>query len=312
MAERKPRKHPQRIELRVPASTSNLGPGFDVIGLALGLFSEFLFERIDTEREILVEGEDAEVLRREPQNHTEQAFRAACQALNFTIPGLRIVHHNAIPVARGLGGSATAALAGTTAALLFSGLEPQTSQVLDQAFTIERHPDNITPSLVGGLTISKVESGQVLYVRLIPPPSLTTVILIPNCRVDTKAARRVIPQQFHREDVIFNISGAAMTLASLATGQLDHLAVAMRDRLHQPYRTSLIPGMMEIFEAALDAGSPGAALSGAGSGIFAFAYPDNEKAIGEAMKATGARFGMDSYTLNLPVDNVGLQIVDVS
>jgi homoserine kinase len=177
---------------------------------------------------------------------------------------------------------------------------------------MEAHPDNVTPSLVGGLTVSIINNSHVVYIKLIPPSNLTTVTLIPDRPLDTGLARKIVPQQFSREDVIFNIRGAGMIMAALATGQLDHLAVAMQDRLHQPYRAPLLLGMMEIFKAALEAGSPGVALSGAGSGIFAFAYPHNEHAIGEAMKAAATRFGMNAYSLRLPIDHAGMQILKVS
>jgi homoserine kinase len=303
---------PERVELRVPASTSNLGPGFDAIGLAVSLQNEFLFERLGTGFEIVIEGEGKSVLERGPDNRAYRAIRAASESLGNRVSGLRIVQHNAIPLARGLGGSGTAVLAGTIAALLFAGVEPEPSRVLDQAFTIETHPDNITPSLVGGLTVSIIDGGHVNYLKITPPSNLTTVILIPDRGLDTDEARKVVPQQLSREDIIFNIRGAGIITAALATGQLDHLALAMRDRLHQPYRSRLMPGMTDIFQAALNAGSPGVALSGAGSGIFAFAYLHNEKAIGEAMKATAARFGMKAYNLYLPIDITGVKIVDVS
>jgi homoserine kinase len=276
------------------------------------LYSEFLFERIESGLEIIIKGEGTDVLTQETENRTYQAFQAACRYLGQEVPGIRIIQHNAVPLARGLGGSGTAALAGTIAAFLFAGAEPERSRILDQALTIETHPDNITPSLIGGLTISIVDNVHVTFIKLVPPSNLTTVTLIPDRPLDTGLARKIIPQQFSREDVIFNIRGASMIVAALATGKLEHLALAMQDRLHQPYRAQLVPGMVEIFQAALDAGSPGVALSGAGSGIFAFAYPHNEKAIGEAMKAAAARFGMNAYNLYLPIDHVGLQIVKVS
>ena len=152
-----------------------------------------------------------------------------------------------------------------------------------------------------------IDGSHVTYTRVIPPSELTTVTLIPDRPLLTGEARKVVPQTFSRDDMIFNIRGAGMIMAALATGQLEYLALAMRDRLHQPYRAPLLPGMVEIFQAALDAGSPGVALSGAGSGIFSFAYAH---AIGEAMKVAAAGFGMDAYNLYLPVDNDGLQIVD--
>ena len=165
---------------------------------------------------------------------------------------------------------------------------------------------------MGGLTVSTVADQHVAYVKIIPPARLTTVTLIPDRGLETGLARQVVPQQFSREDMIFNIRGSGMIMAALASDQLENLALAMRDRLHQPYRIPLLPGMDEIFQAALDAGSPGVALSGAGSGIFAFAYAHNAEAIGEAMKAATARFGINAYNLYLPIDNHGVQVLDVS
>ena len=303
---------PSRVELRIPASTSNLGPGFDAVGLAVSLYSEFLFERVDSGLEILIEGEGSDVLPRGPVYRPYQAFQKACKVLGKEVTGLRVVQHNAVPFARGLGGSGIAALAGTMAAFLLCGTDPDMGRVLDLSFAMETHPDNVTPSLVGGLTVSVIEDNHVVYVKLIPSSKLTTVILIPDRPLDTVLARKIVPQQFSREDMIFNIRAAAMTMAALATDQLEHLALAMRDRLHQPYRAPLLVGMMDIFKAALEAGSPGVALSGAGSGIFAFAYPHNEQAIGEAMKAAATRFGMNAYYLCLPIDHVGAQILKVS
>jgi homoserine kinase len=305
-------ERPRRVALRAPASTSNLGPGFDSIGLAVQLYNEFLFERIESGLEIIIEGEGAGAIEQGLDNRTYRSFRAASQALGAETPAVRITQHNAIPLARGLGGSGTAVLAGVIAAFLFAGVEPQTERVLDLAFTIETHPDNLNPSLVGGLTVSTVADGHVAYVKIIPPARLTTVTLIPDRGLETGLARQVVPQQFSRDDMIFNIRGSGMIMAALASDQLEHLALAMRDRLHQPYRIPLLPGMNEIFEAALNAGSPGVALSGAGSGIFAFAYAHNAEAVGEAMKAAAARFRIDAYALHLPIDNQGMQILDIS
>ena len=303
---------PKRVEISVPGSTSNLGPGYDSIGLALELSNEFLFDRIDSGVEITIQGEGAEILERGSENRTYRAFRTAFEGLGREPPGVKIVQKNSVPLARGLGGSATAVLAGTTAAYLFAGVGLETSRILDQSSVIETHPDNLTPSLVGGLTISVVDEGHIAYVKVTPPSELTTVTLIPDRPLETGETRRVVPMQFSREDMIFNIRGAGMIMAALSTGNLESLALAMRDRLHQPYRVPLLPGMTAIFEAALDAGSPGVALSGAGSGIFAFAYHHDAKAIGEAMKVEAAKHGMGSYVLHLPIDNRGMRVVSVS
>lgn len=299
-----------RIRLRVPGSTSNLGPGFDCIGLAVGLYNDYLFECIENGFEIAFEGEGAEVLAK-GESRTYRSLAHACSALGIETPAVRIVQHNAVPLARGLGGSATAVLAGIVAGYLFAGHDWNPTSVLDLAIQVENHPDNLTPSLLGGLTTSLVIDGHAPFVRVVPPPDLTTVTLIPDRGMETGSARQVLPTHYSRQDMVFNLRGSAMIMAALASNQLDHLALAMQDRLHQPHRVPLLPGMMEIIEAAVGAGSPGAALSGAGSGIFAFAYKDNERRIGAAMEAVAARHGMNSYCLYLPIDNTGLQVLEV-
>jgi len=301
----------RRVELRVPASTSNIGPGFDALGLALGLYNEFLFERIEHGLEVHITGEGADLLAR-GESRTHKALERACGLLGVGTPAVRISQHNAVPLARGLGGSATAVLAGTVAAFLFAGREPAPAAVLDMALGMESHPDNLTPELVGGFTVSQVADAHVRWVKLNPPAGLSAVVLIPDRPMDTGLARQALPQQYSRPDVVFSLGGVAMLVASLATGQLDHLALAMRDRLHQPYRAPLLPGMLEIIQAAAAAGSPGAALSGAGSGIFAFARAGQEHAVAAAMEAEAARHDLGSYSLYPPVDTHGLRVVEAA
>ena len=296
-------------KLRVPCSTSNLGPGYDSIGLALGLWNEFAFERIPSGIEIVLQGHGADSLERGENSRAYRAFCAVYERMNEALPGVRIVQRNNVPLARGLGGSATAVLAGTTAGLLFSGMEASPLAVLNHSIAIETHPDNLTPSLVGGLTVSLMNDGHVAYLKVTPPSELTTVILIPDRGLVTGAARRVVPETFSRDDVVFNIRGAAMLMTALALGDLSSLSLAMRDRLHQPYRLPLLPGMTDIFNAALYAGSPGVALSGAGSGIFAFAYRENAEKIGAAMQREAREHGIGACVLHLPIDGRGLQIV---
>ncbi len=300
----------QRVELRVPASTSNMGPGFDALGLALGLYNEFRFERIAAGVEVHVTGEGADILNT-GESRTYQALARACGLLGVETPAVRILQHNAVPLARGLGGSATATLAGTTAAFLFAGRELTPQALLDMALGMEGHPDNLTPGLVGGFTVSQVAEGHVRYLKCTSPAGLNAVVLIPDRPLDTGLARAALPAQYSRPDVVFNLGGIAMLVAGLATGQLEHLASAMRDRLHQPYRAPLLPGMLEMIQAALDAGAPGAALSGAGSGIFAFARPGQEQAIGAALEAEARRHGMGAYCLYPPLDMRGLQVTCV-
>jgi homoserine kinase len=297
--------------LSVPGSTSNLGPGFDTIGLAVQLYNDFLIEKTDQPIEVIVEGEGADVLEAGRDSRTYRAFAAACEAIGRPVPGVRVIQRNAVPLARGLGGSATAVLAGVVAAFVFADEEPDVSSVLDQSFVVENHPDNLTPSLVGGLTVSAVDGDHVVHIKASCPTGLSTVTLIPDRPMLTAYTREVVPKSFSREDAVFNVRCASLLVAALLTGEMDKVALGMQDRFHQPYRTPLLHGMQDIFHAALAAGSPGVALSGGGSGIFAFALEEPQK-IGEAMKAAATRHGMDSYYLCLPIDHDGLRICDVS
>lgn len=302
----------RKVEIKVPCSTSNLGPGFDAIGLALQLYNTFRFERLSHGLEITIEGEGAGQLETGSGNRTYRSYAAVFDALGVAPYPVRIHQHNEIPLARGLGGSATAVLAGVVAALVLLGQEPKVDDVLGYGTLIENHPDNLTPSMVGGLTVSFWEPGRIVYVRLDPPQELTSVVLIPDFGLETGEARKVLPGQVPLADAVTNLRGSAMIMAAVAAGEIDKLALAMRDRLHQPYRAPLLPGMHDIFQAALEAGSPGVALSGAGSGIFAFALKDRDPdAVGQAMVREAAVHGMSSTYLLLPIDREGTRITQI-
>lgn len=300
-------------KIRIPCSTSNLGPGFDAIGLALQLYNTFTFERLSDGLEITIEGEGAGQLETGPDNRTYRSYVAVFEALSLSPYPVHIHQHNEIPLARGLGGSATAVLAGVIGALVLLDKEAKVGDVLGYATLIENHPDNLTPSMVGGLTVSFWEPGRIVYIRLDPPERLTSVVLIPDFTLETGQARRVLPRQVPLVDAVTNLRGSAMIMAAVATGEIDKLALAMGDRLHQPYRAPLLPGMYDIFQAALEAGSPGVALSGAGSGIFAFALKDGDPdAVGRAMVREAAAGGINSTYLILPIDRDGVRITKVS
>lgn len=303
---------PHGLEIRVPCSTSNLGPGFDAIGLALELYNTFTFQRLSDGLEITIEGEGADQLDSGPDNRTYRSYVAVFEALNVSPYPVHIRQHNEIPLARGLGGSATAVLAGVIGALVLLGKEPRVNDVLGYSTLIENHPDNLTPSMVGGLTVSFWEPGRIVYIRLDPPERLTSVVLIPDFGMETDKARKVLPSQVSLSDVVTTLRGSAMIMAAMATGEIDKLGLAMGDRLHQQYRAPLLPGMYDIFDAALEAGSPGVALSGAGSGIFAFALKDEDPhAIGQAMAREAAAHGMNSTYLILPIDRDGTRIAQI-
>jgi homoserine kinase len=297
--------------IQVPASTTNLGPGFDCLGMALRLYNRLQVETASTGLEIEVTGEGAEALPRDERNLVYQVMRATFDALGEPVPGLRLRLENGIPIGRGLGSSAAATLAGIAAARLVAGAAMEPEAMLAPAVAREGHPDNVVPALVGGFTVAAEREGRVEYFKLATPPALRAVLLIPDLVLETSRARAVLPREVSRADAVYNLQGSALVVAAILTGQLDRLGAAMDDRLHQPYRAALIPGMPEALAAARAAGALGACLSGAGSTLLAFAT-DQFEAIGEAMRREVAAKGVEGRVMVLEPDGEGLQVQPAS
>ncbi len=296
------------VTVRVPASTANLGPGFDCLGLALDIYNTVeLSLAVATTVEITGEGQGQ--LSLGPNNLILQAAdRLAAQA-GQQVPGWHLRQHNEIPLARGLGSSSAAIVGGLIAAneLLQGGLDRQ--QLLEIATEIEGHPDNVGPALYGGLTACCVEAEDVRCIRLDAPPELDIGVVIPRFEVSTQRAREVLPDEVSFDDAVFNVSRAACTLAALVAGRWEVLSAVMKDRLHQPARAPLIPGMEEVIAAAEEAGAHGAALSGSGPTIVAFATEQRD-AILEAMVKAFSNFNVEATAFWTKVNNQGAVLVD--
>ncbi len=298
------------VDVTVPGSTSNLGPGYGAIGLALQLYNRFTFERVPRGLEVSIKGEGAERLEKGGESLVYRAYAAVFKAMGLVPYPVRICQRNEIPLERGLGGSATAAVAGVVGALVLLGRDPEPEAVLAYTSIVEAGSENLTSSTVGGLTVSCRESGRIDYIRLEPPPGLTSVVFLPDFPLNTGQSKQVVPCQVSMADARANLFGASAVIAALVSGEFEKLALAMQDRLHQPYRASLVPGMYDLFQAARRAGSPGAALSGAGSGVFAFALENNTDPglIGKAMVDEAAARGIRGTYLVLPFDRDGIRI----
>jgi homoserine kinase len=295
------------IEVRVPATTANLGPGFDCLGLALQLHNTVELELADG-FEVEITGEGEHTLARDERNLVLQAALRLAERAAKTVPGLRLTQHNAIPLARGMGSSSAAIVGGLVAANALLELQMDRSELLDLAAEIEGHPDNVAPALLGGLTVCCFE-GELLCERFPAPDGLTAVVAVPDFTVSTEEARLVMPRDVPHADAVYNTTHAAVTLASLLSGNYDLLQGAMRDRLHQPYRAHLVPGFEATLQAALDAGALGAAMSGSGPTLIAFAR-GREAEIAEAMQQTFAAFGVRAETMSLRLDDIGAQVVE--
>ena len=271
------------IKVRVPATTANLGPGFDTLGLALALYNSISMRISDDELKILVEGEGAEFV---PLNQRNIVYRSALKVFEYLqvpVPGLTIHLNNDIPIARGLGSSAAAIIGGIVAASHLAGQTLTAQQVLYLANQVEGHPDNITPALLGGLTISCLEGDQVVFIKTEMPADLKAVVAIPDFQLSTAEARKVLPKAVSLQDAVYNVSRSSLLVAALMSGKLDVLPTAMSDRLHQPYRARLIPGLEDVFKAGLEAGALGVVISGSGPTTIAFAK-EGLNPIGTAMQ----------------------------
>ena len=292
---------------RIPASTTNLGPGFDVLGLALQLYSTVKLETIGNGTEIVIRGVDADKIPNGADNIAFQAANLVFKRSGHQPKGLKLVLTNGIPAIRGLGGSGTAILGGLLTANALCGEPFSRAELLNFATELEGHPDNVAASLLGGLVVSVMDGGEVRTIKLDCGPALHVVVAIPDFPLSTKEARRVLPQSVKFADAIYNVSRSSFLVAAIATGNFDMLSLAMNDRLHQPYRVPLIRGFDEVAKAAMDAGALSVALSGAGPSIAAYCTTAM-KEIARQMTQAFARHQVACDIKILPIDATGASV----
>jgi homoserine kinase len=296
------------VTVHVPATTANLGPGYDCLGLALGLHNQVTLALAD-EPGVEIDGEGAEALPRDRTHLVLGAVQAAADAAGESLPVLALRQMNRIPLARGMGSSSAAIVGGIVAANALLDLGLTERQMLDVATAVEGHPDNVAPALLGGLTVCcTLESGEVLVERMDVAPGLSCVVAIPDFEVSTHDARKALPESIEHADGVFNLCRVGLIVAALSTGDFGVLGEAMRDRLHQPYRAHLVPGMDNAIAAALDAGAHGAALSGSGPTVAAFVSERGEE-VGAAMVNALRRVGTTAVARELPLAAEGARIV---
>ncbi len=307
------------VKVSVPATSANLGPGFDTLGVALGLRNVIEMEETGV-RDVIIEVDGhGDVLEQPEKNMVYLAARRVFDRLGYQPHGLHIRESIAIPVARGMGSSAAAIVGGLVAANALAERatgRPQLSreELLRMAVEIEGHPDNVTPAMVGGFTVSCMDEARgPLYVRFNPPHHLQAVVVMPEVPFTgkgkkTEQSRGLLPSAVSLQDAVYNVNRAALLVAALAQGRTDLLAVATQDRLHQPYRASLVPGLRGVFQAALDAGAAGVALSGAGPSVIAFVERDPEPVV-TAMEAAFHWAGSDARSLVVGLDREGAKVL---
>ncbi|MBU7005526.1 homoserine kinase [Phosphitispora fastidiosa] len=298
------------IRVQIPATTANMGPGFDTLGMALKLFNIVEMEETRAGLQIDVEGDGAEKIPRDPGNIVYIAALRVFKHTGYEPRGLRIKIINNIPVARGLGSSASAIVGGLLAANILSGNRLGEKALINLATEIEGHPDNVAPALVGGIVVSAQADGEVKYSKIEPPAKLKCIVAIPDFVLPTKLAREVLPQSVSLSDAVYNIGRTALLVTALMKQDFTLLATAMDDRIHQPYRANLVPGMKRVFAAAKLAGARGISLSGAGPTLIAFC-DHNTDLIASVMKDTFLQSGIKARVLELEPNPVGAIALEV-
>jgi homoserine kinase len=296
-----------RVHVRVPATSANLGPGFDALGLALALHNDVEASESDGVS-VTVDGEGAGQLPNGADNVVARGVRLAFDAAGRPFKGVALRCTNRIPPARGLGSSAAAWVGGLVAGNALAGGALTRDALLSLATRAEGHPDNVAAALFGGLTVScPAEDGTVTTVSLPVPEDLAWVLLVPTITSSTAEARAVLPPTVPRGDAIFNVQRVALLLAALQARRRDALPSALDDRLHQPYRRALFPWMPAVAEAARRAGALGCVLSGAGPSLLALTAGDGA-AVARAMETGLKAAGIEGSARAYAVDTVGATV----
>jgi homoserine kinase len=258
----------RKATVRAPATTANLGPGFDCLGMALEIWNRISIEMGGGPR-VVVQGEGASELPADEGNLVYRAAALLFREAGLDAPSLSIHCTNDIPLKRGLGSSAAAIVGGLLAANLLLDQPLPVERLLELATSMEGHPDNVAPALLGGCRVV-VREGERLIAAPVPiPEDVWAVLFIPDVAIPTDEARAVLPTSVSLEDAVYNMGRVALLVNALSTGRLEDLKVATQDRLHQPARQRLFPQMKVILRAALEAGALGAFLSGSGSTVLA-------------------------------------------
>ncbi|TDE86617.1 homoserine kinase [Deinococcus sp. S9] len=291
--------------VRAPASSANLGPGFDSLGLSVPLFTTL---RVTPQEvtEVVPLGPALAGTPADESNYVYRAMQLAAKRAGRPLPPARVEIETEVPLARGLGSSAAALVAGIVAANELLGRPLDDEALLDVAAREEGHPDNVAPALFGGIVVATLDKLGTHYVRLEPPAHLGVTVLIPDFELSTSKARAVLPKEYSRADAVHALSHAALLAAALAQGRLDLLKHAMQDYIHQIWRAPLVPGLSDILEEAHRHGALGAALSGAGPTVLCFHDTrDKTDDLHRYLQGVLNKNGLTGQVLDLPIDTAG-------
>ena len=294
--------------VRVPASSANLGPGFDALGMALGVYLTCRFRR-SAELRIRAQGRDAEVIPCNADNMIWQTAATVAANHGCQMPPIELEIQNDIPIGKGLGSSAAALTAGVVIADVMLDLGWKPLRMLDEAARLEGHPDNVAACTLGSIVASAIDSGGVARaVRLELPQRFGVAVVVPDFDLPTWKARAVLPAGYSREDAVFNVQRASLLIAALAAGAIWAFPAALEDRFHQPYRIPLVPGLDEILKLRAP-GLLGCVLSGAGPSILVF-YERGYECVCDLVRQIFALHGHQADTLHAGIADRGFEVAE--
>jgi homoserine kinase len=292
--------------VRVPASSANLGPGFDALGLALNIFLECRFRKSDR-LSITASGRDVDCISTGEDNLIWQTALTVARDTDLELPPIELEIHNGIPLGKGLGSSAAALTAGVVIADHLLELHWKPLRILDEAAKIEGHPDNVAACVLGSIVASAIDSGGVARaVRLELPNRYGVAVIVPDFVLPTSKARAVLPETYSKQDAIFNVQRSALLIAALATGSTSAFPTALEDRMHQPYRAKLVPGLEEVLKLRAP-GLLGCTLSGAGPSILVF-YERGHEHVCDLVRQIFAIHGHGAEVLTAEIAGTGYEV----
>lgn len=294
------------INIRIPATSANLGAGFDALGLALTFYNYVEMEESDR---VDISSADGAEIPTDERNLIYVSAKDLFEVCGKKLGGLKLVQTNTIPMARGLGSSSACIVAGLIGANTLLGSPLTTDDLVDLAAQIEGHPDNTAPALLGGIVTAVFDGRRVHWVKQEVYTKLKFVALIPDFELKTEDARACLPKEVSHRDAVYNLSRAALFSASLLTGKFENLRTAVHDKLHQPYRMELIPRCREVFDIAYTHGAYGVYISGAGPTVMAIVDEENEFFAGK-MRFSLANAGLSGWTVHeFRIDNEGTKLI---
>lgn len=285
----------------VPATSANMGPGFDTLGVALSLRNE-----VDVKRSkffsVSIRGEGRNSVRMKSGNIFVSIFNEQYKNITGKKESFRFEFANNIPISRGLGSSSATIISAVKAAYEMAGVEISKEKVLNIAITYEPHPDNITPAVFGGFNVAVVEDSRVFSVKKEMPNSLKAVVVIPNVHMSTNHSRGSLPKKYSKEEAVFNLSRSSLLSALLFSGNYEMLRIASKDKFHQDFRMKNLPELFEVQRIALENGALMSTLSGSGSSFFSMVYADDAERLKRVLEASFGFFRVEIFDF----DNDGL------